>query len=315
MAVVTSDFLAGAFTNFRAIFQQNFFAALAPVVYPRISMEMPSTTLTESYNWLGTVPAMRLWQGQRRVDGLNPFNYSLSNNHYEVTIEVDRDTFEDDRLGQIAARIAQLGMEYPRFVDNTAINALVNGAVAGSTCYDGVVFYSASHVAGSSGTQTNLLSLTGVNINSIAIDFAAGKAQMRNWLDDQARPTNFMPDLVLCAPAQEQQFRQLLTASMFPQGVAATTGNTAVAAASMTNTFIGQADLVVSPYVTASTWHLLNTSNAYKPLIFQNRKPPEFAALNDPRDSFVFTNRKFQYGVDARFVIGYGEPGMAIKVA
>lgn len=307
MAVVTSDFLAGAFTRFQAVFNENFFAAMAPVIYPRIATEMPSQTLTESYNWLGTVPAMRQWIDARRADGLNPFNYSLTNIHYEVTIEIDRDTFEDDRLGQIAPRIAQLGMEYPRFVDNTAINALVNGAVAGNNCYDGVVFYSASHVAGSSGTQTNLYTRTGETITTLQTDFQGAKAQMRNWKDDQGRQTNLIPDLVLAAPAAEQAWRQLLTAAIIAN---------VTQAAGVTNTFVGQADLAISPYVTAATWHLLATGvGPIKPLIFQNRKPPEFAALNDPNNTFVFTNRMFQYGVDARFVVGYGEPGMAIKVA
>lgn len=306
MAVVTSDFLAGAFTNFRAVFQQNFFAAMQKTNYGRIAMEVPSQTTTETYNWLGTVPAMRLWTDQRRVDGLNPFNYSLTNNHYEVTIEIDRDTFEDDRLGQITPRISQLGLEYPRFVDNTVINALVNGNVAGNTTYDGTTFYSTTHSVGASGNQSNYLLRTGDTITTLQTDFTAAKSQMRNFKDDQNRPMNLNPDFVLAPPNTEQPWLQLLTAAIIAN---------VTQAAGVTNTFIGQADLAVSPYVTASTWHLLDTSNAFRPIIFQNRKPPEFAALNNPQDSFVFTTRMFQYGVDTRFVVGYGEPLMALKCA
>lgn len=307
MAIVTSDFLAGAYTNFRGLWNDAFLAAMAPTVYPRICMEVPSTTLTETYNWLGTVPVMREWVDQRQLGGLYPFNYSLSNKHYETSIEVDRDTFEDDRIGQIAPRIAQLGQEVPRFIDYTAVTALVNGAVAGNTCYDGVVFYSASHLTGVNAVQTNLCSYSGIDTPAhVQTDFTAAKAQMRNFKDPMGRQMNVLADLVLCSPAAEQAFRMLLTAAMIPaQAVAAP----------MTNIFVGQADLAVNPYVTATTWHLLCTSMPVKPLIFQNRKPPEFAAVNDPNSPYVFQNRRFQYGVDARFVIGYGYWECAVKVA
>lgn len=305
MGVVTSDFLAGVMTNFRALFNKAFLAADAPTIYGRIAMEVPSTTLIESYNWLGTVPAMREWVDQRQLGGLNSDNYSLTNKHYEASIDVDRDTFEDDKLGLIAPRISQLGAEVPRFIDNTCVTALVNGAVAGNTCYDGVVFYSAAHTEGSSGTQTNLATVGALTLAVQQVTFATAKALMRNQKDDQGRPMNIIADLVLCAPAEEQIIRQLLTATMIPSP----------AVGSMTNVFVGQADLAVSPYVTAGTWHLLCTDQAVKPLIFQNRKPPEFAAVTDPNGDYVFTNRRFKYGVDARFVVGYGIWQMAVKCA
>jgi len=306
VAIVSSDFLAGVLISFRALYANAFLAAQMPTIYGRIAMEIPSTTLTNTYNWLGTVPVMREWIDQRQLGGLDSFNYSLTNKHYEASIEVDRDTFEDDQLGLISPRIAQLGMEVPRFIDNTAVTALVSGAVAGNLSYDGVTFYNASHVVGSQAAQTNLYTLTGVTLVLAQADFSGAKAQMRNVKDSMGRQMNVEPDLILAAPAQEQIFRQLLTAAMIPAGAVA---------APMTNVFVGQADLAISPYVTASTWHLLCTNMPVKPLIFQNRKPPEFAAVNQPDSPTVFQNRRFQYGVDTRFIIGYGFWEMAIKVA
>jgi phage major head subunit gpT-like protein len=306
MGIVNSDFLAALLTSFRALYADAFLAAQAPTVYPRIAMEIPSTTLTESYNWLGTVPVMREWIDQRQSGGLYPYTYSLTNKHYEATVDVDRDTLDDDRLGMISPRIRQLGMEVPRYIDNCCVVALVNGAVAGNVCYDGVVFYSASHVVGAQAAQTNLYTSTGVTLVLLQADFSGAKAQMRNVKDDQGRPMNILADFILCAPAQEQVFAQLLTAAMIPAGAVA---------ASMSNTFIGQADMGVSPYVTASTWHLLCTKMAVKPLIFQNRKSPEFISLAKPDDPLAFMSRRFYYGVDTRFAVGYGLWETAIKVA
>lgn len=308
MAVVTSDFLTAVFTNFRAMWQDAFLAAQQEVTYPQLCMEIPSITLTETINWLGTVPIMQLWIDSRNHQAMYPFNYSLTNDHYEVTIDIDRDTFEDDRLGQIAPRIAQLGMEAPRFLDATAIAALANGATSGNNSYDGVSFYNASHLTGANAAQTNLYTATGQTLVTIQADFAGAKAQMRKVKDDQTRPMNLVPNLILAPPELEQPFRQLLNASFIPAGGVA---------APMQNTFIGQADLATSAYLTAaSTWHLLATkAAAWKPLIYLNRKAPEFVAVNSPNLEQVFERRMFSYGVDSRFKIGYGMWETAIKVA
>jgi len=307
MAVVTADFLSGVFTNFRALWQDAFIAAQTQLFYPRVCMETTSTTLTETYNWLGTVPQMKLWIDQRQHQGQYPFNYSLTNNHYEVTIDVDRDTFLDDRLGMISPRIAQLGAEVPRFIEATAIGALDTGATAGNNSYDGVSFYNSSHLTGGNAAQTNLFTATGTTLSTIQTDFGGAKSQMRLVKDDQGRPMNLVADMVMAPPQLEQVFAQMLNASFLPlAGIG-----------SGDNTFKGQADLGVSPYLTSATaWHLLATKfAAAKPLIYQNRQPAEFVGIDNPDHERVFERRMFSYGADTRFNIGYGWWETAIKVS
>jgi phage major head subunit gpT-like protein len=53
-------------------------------------------------------------------------------------------------------------------------------------------------------------------------------------------------------------------------------------------------------------WFLLCTKRAIKPLIFQERKPPTFTALDNPNDHNVFHNKEFVYGVDVRRNVGFG---------
>jgi phage major head subunit gpT-like protein len=50
-----------------------------------------------------------------------------------------------------------------------------------------------------------------------------------------------------------------------------------------------------------------------KPLIFQLRKDVEFVSMDKPDDTNVFMQNEFYYGVDDRFVAGYGDPRTAIK--
>jgi phage major head subunit gpT-like protein len=53
-------------------------------------------------------------------------------------------------------------------------------------------------------------------------------------------------------------------------------------------------------------WFLLDTTRALKPLIFQERKKPEFVSLTKVTDTNVFMNKEYVYGVDYRGNVGYG---------
>lgn len=53
-------------------------------------------------------------------------------------------------------------------------------------------------------------------------------------------------------------------------------------------------------------WYLLDTTRSLKPLIYQERKKPNFVAMDNPNDPAVFTKKEFQYGVDLRANAGYG---------
>lgn len=53
-------------------------------------------------------------------------------------------------------------------------------------------------------------------------------------------------------------------------------------------------------------WYLMDASRALKPLIYQERKKPQFVAKDNPDDERVFWNKEFVYGVDSRDAVGFG---------
>lgn len=57
---------------------------------------------------------------------------------------------------------------------------------------------------------------------------------------------------------------------------------------------------------TGTPWFLIDDRRALKPIIFQERKAPQFVAKDNPRDDNVFDNKEFRYGVDCRRNVGYG---------
>ena len=53
-------------------------------------------------------------------------------------------------------------------------------------------------------------------------------------------------------------------------------------------------------------WFLLCTNRPLKPIIFQERKKPQFQAKDAPTDDNVFFKKEFVYGVDTRDNVGFG---------
>lgn len=53
-------------------------------------------------------------------------------------------------------------------------------------------------------------------------------------------------------------------------------------------------------------WFLLDVSKPIKPLIYQERKKPQFISKDQLTDENVFMRKKFLYGVDYRGNVGYG---------
>ena len=55
-----------------------------------------------------------------------------------------------------------------------------------------------------------------------------------------------------------------------------------------------------------TAWYLLDTSRALKPIIFQDRKKPNFVAKTSETDDNVFDRSEYVYGVDSRCNVGFG---------
>ncbi len=51
-------------------------------------------------------------------------------------------------------------------------------------------------------------------------------------------------------------------------------------------------------------WFILDTSRAIKPIIFQERRKPEFVSMTDANNEHVFKYDEFVYGVSARYNVG-----------
>ncbi len=301
MALVTSDFLAGLMTNFRAIFQDAFIKAADAAEYKPVVLETKSDSAKEAYGWLGSLPALSEWKDTRKLYGLRAFDYTLENLNYEATIEVDRNTLEDDEYSMIQYRIRQLAQRAQDHMAKLVFDLLDGGEA--SLAYDGTAMFSDSRTIGSSANIDNLLSGSySGSADEIRAAVAAGVVAMRNFEDDRGVKMNLCPDTIVCSPAMEIPVKNAL--------LPAVAGTTRAEAEIIKR-------ILVRPEIDgdALDWYLLSTERmGLKPLILQVRKAPEFVAVDKPDAPNVFLNRLLYYGIDWRGAVGFGDPRCAVKI-
>lgn len=117
--------------------------------YDRISMTIPSTTAANVYPWLGNLPSMQKWAGDRVVRNLRAHKYSIENQSFEVTIAVRRTDIEDDQHGIYAPMFRDLGAQAGLHPNQLVFGELKKGHE--SLCFDGQYFFDTDHpVAGKS---------------------------------------------------------------------------------------------------------------------------------------------------------------------
>jgi phage major head subunit gpT-like protein len=302
--LVTSDFLAGLMTNYRAIFTKALDEAFAEKpLFQEIATEFPSTTDRETYGWLGSNPQMSEWTDVRAIKGLEPYEYTLINRHYEGTIGVNRDAYEDDKYGFIAPRIKGLARRAMRHFNERVLSQLDDGATL--LAYDDIAFFANTRVIGDSANIDNLLSgAYSGDGDEIRAAMAAAFVAMQNFQDDNGIPMGLVPDTIVCSPTMLVPLRTAL--------VPAVAGTVRPEAG-----IFDPGRIFSTPWVNADSldWYILCTKEVeVKPIILQMRKQVEFTALDKPTDENVFHRNTFYYGVDDRFAVGYGDPRTAVKI-
>ena len=77
--------------------------------YSRIATTVPSTTGENEYGWLGQIPNVREWIGDRVVHGLEASDYTIKNKKFELTIAVSADSIDDDNIGIYGPMFTEMG--------------------------------------------------------------------------------------------------------------------------------------------------------------------------------------------------------------
>ena len=134
-----------AFIGFKTAFQRGLNAATAPQ-WMRVATLVPSTTGEEHYGWLGSIPRLREWIGDRHVNNLEAHDYSIKNKDYEGTVSIDRNKFEDDTYGVYTPAMEFMGDAASSHPDELVFSLLAAGFT--TECFDGQFFFDTDHPVG-----------------------------------------------------------------------------------------------------------------------------------------------------------------------
>lgn len=293
--LINKTTIEAIFINLKTTFMNTFDAT--PATWQKIAMLVPSTGKQNDYAWLSLFPKMRKWVGDKLIKALAAFKYTIVNDDWEATVEVDRNDIEDDTLGIYAPQARMAGYSAKQLPDEIVYD-LVNNAFT-NLCYDGKAFFATNHPVSDAGGNISNVSNKGVVALSVATlaaaqsSYGAARTALKKMKDDEGRPLNVTPNVFLVPPALEDIGRALMTNDRLEDG--------------KPNPYKGTAELVVSPRLTSDTaWFILDTTKPIRPFLYQERKAPDFVQQTDPQSDSVFMRKKFKFGAEARGAGGYG---------
>jgi len=256
------------------------------------AMKTRSKSKVVEYDWLNAFDELREWVGEREIANMAVESHTIASVKYESSMVVDRVDVESDSLGLYGPKVGSMVEGYFRKRRSLMADLFTNGATAGNTSYDGVTFFNASHPSdGNGAVQSNLstsTALTGANFDVVRL-------AMETLVDHRGNPMDIQPDTLVISPALRATARNIF-------GMATDFGNSNAG----DNPYFGAVKVIVEPYLSGTTWYLLDTSKALKPFILQDADDLELSTLNSAQDEFVIMNDAFFYGTRSRFGMGYG---------
>lgn len=293
--LVNKETIGNVFISLKTTFNNAFDSA--PSVWNKIAMLVPSTSSQNDYAWLSKFPRMRKWIGDKNVKALEASKYSVINDDFEATVEVDRNDIEDDQLGMYGPQAQMAGQSAKQLPDEIVMDLVNNAFLA--LCYDGQYFIDSDHpVKGADGVMAAISNKGTVKLSCASqvlaqASFGLARTTMRKFKDDEGRPLNITPSVLLVPPALGDTARALMINDRLDDGKA--------------NPYKGTAEVVEDARLTSDTaWFLLDTTKPIMPFIFQERKKPVFVQQTDQNADDVFSRKKFKFGAEARAAGGYG---------
>ena len=259
---------------------------------------VPSTGKSETYGWIGQVPTLREWLGEKHLKSLEDHEYTITNKKWEATLEVDEDEIEDDQIGIIKPRIQDLALRARQFPSRLVSDLVINGTTG--LAYDGSAFFA------DRSTNDNLLAGSGVTEANLLTDLATARGTMMKFVDDEGEVMEIEGDTIICPPELEVTFKRIANSMSFVGGSAQTPEKN-----------IWQSilkNVIVDPRLSdANDWYFAAMSYPLKPFIYQDRKKPRLTALDKPDSEIRFMRGKFVYSAEMRGNAGYGYYQMCVK--
>lgn len=277
----------------------------------KLAMQFASDQAQEEYAWLGQSPSMREWIGKRMAKKLREDGLIIKNKPYESTLEISADDIRRDKTGQIQIRIKEQVRKANTHWAGLLSTLIANGTGGTGLSYDGQYFFDTDHAEGSSGSQSNSISVdisalpssvhgavTAPSASEMQQSILSGAQQIIGLKDDQGDPIN----------EDAAQFIIMVPTPLWSVGEAALKaaaidgGDTNVVAVMDGITF----SIAVNPRLSwTDKFAIFRSDSDVTPFIRQEEVPLSISAIAEDSE-LEFTDRLHQYGIYASRGVGYG---------
>ena len=280
----------------------------APSFFMNHSQYITSTTASETYAFPGFLPAPREFLGSRQFQDARDFTYTVANKEYELSMVVNRKSWEDDQTGLINQRLTEMGEVWASYKDSLFSLLLAAGNVSGSNGFDGVTFHSDDHAAGTTGltTDNNRTYVAAATTLFTVAEFLGAVDEARQafqgFTDDQGRPYNAqaLTNLrVVLHPAQAKVAWEAVNQTAFTGGSGATNewGNSVLQGIDV-NLYQASGD--------SDEFYFSALGSTRKGFIYQERTPLEIIVKAGGDD--VAENNGVLVLTRQRYILTYGDP-------
>lgn len=287
---------------------------MTPTAWDYVATQVPSTTTKNVYPWMSKLPAFQLWNGENNDANVRSRDYTLVNQVYRQGFDISKDDIMDDTIGLFGDVVGDAGRVRAEFPDKFSFQQLEAGD--STVCWDGQFFYDTDHPVdidnSSKGVYSNLLlgSTYDWTIDPVST-FQLVRAAMMKFQRDDGTRVGAVPNILIGGPDMEGPILKAIEAT-FVTSIVKNAG-TPVAAAGVTNVFVGKAIGIITPWIQSSTRvHALCTTRGMKPLLYQLREDEGLIPSVNPDSENVLRERKFKWGQFIRAAFGYGLPQFAI---
>lgn len=141
MALIKAALIQALFTGWKGDFQKGLEAADSQ--WQKVATVIQSTTKSNTYGWLGKFPKLQKWIGDRQLKSMKEHAYTITNEKFESTVEVERDDIDDDEVGIYSPLFEEMGRASSEHPDELVFELL--GAGTSTLCYDGQNFFDIDH--------------------------------------------------------------------------------------------------------------------------------------------------------------------------
>jgi phage major head subunit gpT-like protein len=274
----------------------------------RIATRVPSSANSETYPYLGDPPQMEELVDELKISALIDSSYTLDNVDYVSGIAFRRRDVMDEQSGGIAMRIKQLASVAARHPNKLLIQALIDGD--SSTLgldHTGEAFFTSTHAArASSGTGDNIIAGTGTSTAQVAADFNSAFSALMGFKQDNGDPwREELEKVAVVSPTGNMKpMKETVKATKISD-----TDNVQLDGISVDLVFTARLDSD-----DANDWYMLDVGSPVRPLIFQDREPLTFVALDRDDTETAFKREQYQYKARATYAVGYSLWQNALKV-